>query len=154
MARRRSSLIRRRPVRSHARSTTRRSGHGSRPAARPGWVRHDADPGDETRATAGDPGADRAAPRREPDRAGAAARRRQHAARPLRRHSAPYSLARPLPRHSGAVGVVASLVTHLVSQPLNRRVGLMRKVVLAYSGGLDTSVAVAWLKEQFGVEVV
>ena len=30
----------------------------------------------------------------------------------------------------------------------------MRKVVLAYSGGLDTSVAVAWLKEQFGVDVV
>jgi argininosuccinate synthase len=30
----------------------------------------------------------------------------------------------------------------------------MRKVVLAYSGGLDTSVAVAWLKEQFGADVV
>ena len=30
----------------------------------------------------------------------------------------------------------------------------MNKVVLAYSGGLDTSVAVAWLKEQFNVEVV
>ena len=30
----------------------------------------------------------------------------------------------------------------------------MNKVVLAYSGGLDTSVAVAWLKEQFGAEVV
>src|SRR3954464_6330620 len=30
----------------------------------------------------------------------------------------------------------------------------MKKVVLAYSGGLDTSVAVAWLKEQFGVDVV
>ncbi|MEO8228348.1 MAG: argininosuccinate synthase [Chloroflexota bacterium] len=30
----------------------------------------------------------------------------------------------------------------------------MNKVVLAYSGGLDTSVAVAWLKEQFSVEVV
>ena len=30
----------------------------------------------------------------------------------------------------------------------------MNKVVLAYSGGLDTSVAVAWLNEQFGVEVV
>jgi argininosuccinate synthase len=30
----------------------------------------------------------------------------------------------------------------------------MRKVVLAYSGGLDTSVAVAWLKEQFGTEVI
>jgi argininosuccinate synthase len=30
----------------------------------------------------------------------------------------------------------------------------MRKVVLAYSGGLDTSVAVAWLREQHGAEVV
>jgi argininosuccinate synthase len=30
----------------------------------------------------------------------------------------------------------------------------MKKVVLAYSGGLDTSVAVAWLREQFDVEVV
>jgi len=30
----------------------------------------------------------------------------------------------------------------------------MRKVVLAYSGGLDTSVAVAWLREHHDVEVV
>ena len=30
----------------------------------------------------------------------------------------------------------------------------MNKVVLAYSGGLDTSVAVAWLREQFNAEVV
>ncbi len=30
----------------------------------------------------------------------------------------------------------------------------MKKVVLAYSGGLDTSVAVAWLKEQYETEVV
>ncbi len=30
----------------------------------------------------------------------------------------------------------------------------MNKVVLAYSGGLDTSVAVAWLREQYGVEVI
>ncbi len=30
----------------------------------------------------------------------------------------------------------------------------MKKVVLAYSGGLDTSVAVAWLREQYGAEVV
>ncbi len=30
----------------------------------------------------------------------------------------------------------------------------MKKVILAYSGGLDTSVAVAWLREQFGVDVV
>ncbi|ABU81817.1 argininosuccinate synthase [Ignicoccus hospitalis] len=30
----------------------------------------------------------------------------------------------------------------------------MSKIVLAYSGGLDTSVAVAWLKEKFGAEVI
>jgi argininosuccinate synthase len=30
----------------------------------------------------------------------------------------------------------------------------MRRVVLAYSGGLDTSVAVAWLREQYDCEVV
>jgi len=30
----------------------------------------------------------------------------------------------------------------------------VKKVVLAYSGGLDTSVAVAWLKEQYDSEVV
>ena len=30
----------------------------------------------------------------------------------------------------------------------------MKKVVLAYSGGLDTSVAVAWLREKFDLEVV
>ena len=34
------------------------------------------------------------------------------------------------------------------------KTGDVKKVVLAYSGGLDTSVAVAWLREQFGVEVV
>jgi len=31
---------------------------------------------------------------------------------------------------------------------------MTKKVVLAYSGGLDTSVAVAWLREQFDAEVV
>jgi len=30
----------------------------------------------------------------------------------------------------------------------------VKKVILAYSGGLDTSVAVAWLREQHGVEVI
>ena len=28
------------------------------------------------------------------------------------------------------------------------------KIVLAYSGGLDTSVAVRWLQERYGVDVV
>ena len=30
----------------------------------------------------------------------------------------------------------------------------MRKVVLAYSGGLDTSIIVRWLRESYGCEVV
>jgi argininosuccinate synthase len=30
----------------------------------------------------------------------------------------------------------------------------VKKIVLAYSGGLDTSVAIAWLKERYGAEVV
>jgi argininosuccinate synthase len=32
--------------------------------------------------------------------------------------------------------------------------GVVKKVVLAYSGGLDTSVIVPWLKENYGCEVV
>ena len=30
----------------------------------------------------------------------------------------------------------------------------IKKVVLAYSGGLDTSVIIAWLKENYNCEVV
>jgi len=30
----------------------------------------------------------------------------------------------------------------------------LKKIVLAYSGGLDTSVIVPWLKENYGCEVV
>ena len=30
----------------------------------------------------------------------------------------------------------------------------MKKVILAYSGSLDTSVAVAWLREQHGAQVI
>ena len=30
----------------------------------------------------------------------------------------------------------------------------VKKVVLAYSGGLDTSIIIAWLKETYGCEVV
>ena len=29
-----------------------------------------------------------------------------------------------------------------------------RKVVLAYSGGLDTSIIIPWLKENYGCEVI
>ena len=30
----------------------------------------------------------------------------------------------------------------------------IKKVVLAYSGGLDTSVIIPWLKENYGCEVI
>ena len=30
----------------------------------------------------------------------------------------------------------------------------MKKVVLAYSGGLDTSVIIPWLKENYGYDVI
>ncbi len=30
----------------------------------------------------------------------------------------------------------------------------MAKVVLAYSGGLDTSVAIRWIKEQYNLDVI
>ena len=32
--------------------------------------------------------------------------------------------------------------------------GTIEKVVLAYSGGLDTSILVKWLREQYGCEVI
>ena len=31
---------------------------------------------------------------------------------------------------------------------------MAKRVVLAYSGGLDTSVAVRWMTEEMGVEVI
>ena len=30
----------------------------------------------------------------------------------------------------------------------------MKKIVLAYSGGLDTSIIVHWLRQKYGCEVV
>ncbi len=30
----------------------------------------------------------------------------------------------------------------------------MERIVLAYSGGLDTSVAIPWLAEKYGAEIV
>jgi argininosuccinate synthase len=31
---------------------------------------------------------------------------------------------------------------------------MVERVVLAYSGGLDTSVAIPWIKENYGAEVI
>src|SRR5262249_26851615 len=43
-----------------------------------------------------------------------------------------------------------------LSRPGGSRIrgAMTRKVVLAYSGGLDTSVAVRWIKETYGCEIV
>ena len=30
----------------------------------------------------------------------------------------------------------------------------MKRIVLAYSGGLDTSVAIPWLKERYNAEII
>jgi argininosuccinate synthase len=37
---------------------------------------------------------------------------------------------------------------------MSNKFGSVKKVVLAYSGGLDTSVMVSWLKENYGCEVI
>jgi argininosuccinate synthase len=42
----------------------------------------------------------------------------------------------------------------LASRALIRRVEIAEKVVLAYSGGLDTSVAVKWIKEKYDMDVI
>jgi len=31
---------------------------------------------------------------------------------------------------------------------------MLKKIVLAYSGGLDTSVAIKWLKEKYGAKII
>ena len=38
--------------------------------------------------------------------------------------------------------------------PVNKPVNKPKKVVLAYSGGLDTSIIIPWLKEHYGCEVI
>lgn len=54
-------------------------------------------------------------------------------------------------RHAATVASAAAPQTTEVKAGLR---GKLKKVVLAYSGGLDTSVIVPWLKENYGCEVV
>jgi argininosuccinate synthase len=53
--------------------------------------------------------------------------------------------------HGSAVGHVTSSGQNASAVPAGPN---PKKVVLAYSGGLDTSIIVAWLKETYGCEVV
>ena len=52
-----------------------------------------------------------------------------------------------LGHHDPAVSVT-------VNSLISRRHTMVKKIVLAYSGGLDTSVAIAWLKETYNAEVI
>eukprot|EP00245_Coleochaete_scutata_P006758 TRINITY_DN21536_c0_g1_i1.p1 TRINITY_DN21536_c0_g1~~TRINITY_DN21536_c0_g1_i1.p1 ORF type:complete len:491 (+),score=115.07 TRINITY_DN21536_c0_g1_i1:91-1563(+) len=51
-------------------------------------------------------------------------------------------------------GTVAALAAEPEVQTKGGLRGQLKKVVLAYSGGLDTSVIVPWLRENYGCEVV
>src|SRR5437660_774916 len=44
--------------------------------------------------------------------------------------------------------------THKLDHQTSQRRNMMDRVVLAYSGGLDTSVGIGWLKDATGKEVV
>jgi argininosuccinate synthase len=51
------------------------------------------------------------------------------------------------------------LFVELTQFPLDRKqlnggLRMLKKIVLAYSGGLDTSVAIKWLKEKYGAKII
>eukprot|EP00475_Leptophrys_vorax_P034104 TRINITY_DN54651_c0_g1_i1.p1 TRINITY_DN54651_c0_g1~~TRINITY_DN54651_c0_g1_i1.p1 ORF type:complete len:467 (+),score=41.49 TRINITY_DN54651_c0_g1_i1:268-1668(+) len=61
------------------------------------------------------------------------------------------------PRSKKSNRLVAQAMASAAETAVNPEAGLrgkLNKVVLAYSGGLDTSVIVPWLKENYGCEVV
>jgi transcriptional regulator of arginine metabolism len=75
--------------------------------------------------------------------------------------SPPRSTGRPLPDVLGSVGgddtifVVSAVADGAPrSQHVSNRSEPRMKVVLAYSGGLDTSVILTWLREEYGADVV
>src|SRR5947199_918628 len=41
-----------------------------------------------------------------------------------------------------------------ISKCPDRRIDTMATVVLAYSGGLDTSIAIRWIKEKYDLDVI
>ncbi len=42
----------------------------------------------------------------------------------------------------------------VTAQAASSKFGKVKKVVLAYSGGLDTSIILKWLQDEYGCEVV
>jgi argininosuccinate synthase len=54
----------------------------------------------------------------------------------------------------GAFAAPRSIHAEVPSMPPTSTKGKVKKVVLAYSGGLDTSIILKWLQETYGAEVV
>ena len=64
---------------------------------------------------------------------------------------------KPAARAEGAAADDAAPVEPATVRPKDMQIDLMnkpKKVALAYSGGLDTSIIIPWLKENYGCEVV
>ena len=57
------------------------------------------------------------------------------------------------PSETSSAAATVAAAADQEARPTGLR-GSLNKVVLAYSGGLDTSVAVPWLKENYGCQVV
>jgi argininosuccinate synthase len=62
--------------------------------------------------------------------------------------SDPIAITTPPPQHAGSEPIT---VTHPSEEAVSPEVG---RVLLLYSGGLDTSVMLRWIQEQYGAEVV
>jgi argininosuccinate synthase len=58
------------------------------------------------------------------------------------------------PHSNGHASTSKNAETSVNSQPATQPLANPKKVVLAYSGGLDTSIIVVWLKETYACEVI
>jgi argininosuccinate synthase len=68
-------------------------------------------------------------------------------------HTVPVSFGKVREEKKIFFAILASLAVQKQGERMNPK-PQVKKVVLAYSGGLDTSVIVPWLKENYGCEVV
>ena len=52
------------------------------------------------------------------------------------------------------IAATRAIITDTKEEQLNTPAAKPKKVVLAYSGGLDTSIIIPWLKENYRCEVI
>src|SRR5690606_7013646 len=79
-------------------------------------------------------------------------RRRRHSARRHAGSSGRPERRRPPTRPGAAEPRLGGLTGH--SEEIQGVKDMTERVVLAYSGGLDTSVAIGWIAEETGAEVI